>query len=385
VILTLEGESLTNDGTGLTLLRVAVIVAMAGGVSAVEVGAVFTIAVLVGVIIGAASGWVVIQLLRRSNDSLATNALTLIAPFAIYLGAEELGGSGILAIVVAALWIAHGQHATVSTNARLQAGYVWKHVTFALQAIAFFAIGLELPVVLQRLPADQVGVVVMLSAAALLCLIGVRFLVVFAMEGLPRLKPARRGGAWLPSAVIIAWAGARGPISGLAAFSLPMSITAGSEFPGRDLIIAVTLILIVVTLLISLTLAPLARLLRVKGEKYDHLALDIDVQLARAGLLRLEQAVANGAAAGAPIDQAVVSRLREDAQMRIERASSPGLMTEHGKSYSSQLNHVARDLIDAEYMELIRLRDEELIPDAVIRPLMLELDVRLQALRSQRH
>ncbi|MFM1918009.1 MAG: hypothetical protein RJB01_1524 [Actinomycetota bacterium] len=107
LVLILEGESLANDGTGLTLLRVAVIVSMAGGISVAEVGAVFAISVAVGLCIGAVAGWIVIQILKRTQDALATNALTLVAPFAIYLGTEELGGSGILAIVVAALWIAH--------------------------------------------------------------------------------------------------------------------------------------------------------------------------------------------------------------------------------------------------------------------------------------
>lgn len=385
LLLTLEGESLANDGTGLTLLRVAVIVAMAGGISVAEVGGVFAIAVAVGVCVGAVAGWTVIQILKRTQDALATNALTLVAPFAIYLGTEELGGSGILAIVVAALWIAHGQHAKVSATTRIQAVYVWKHVNFALQAIAFFAIGLELPVVLQQLPRDESGVLLMLSMAALVCLISVRFLVVFAMEGIPRIFGNQDSKPWIPAAIIMAWAGARGPISGLAAFSLPMVITSGSAFPGRDLLIGVTLIVIVVTLLLSLTLAPLARRLGVSGEATDELTGRIDAQLARAVLIRLDAVVAAGETSGNPVDPAVAQRLRDDARRRIERDSTNSTHVAHGRTYSSQLNHLKRELIEAEYGELVRIRDEEAVPDAIIRPLMMELDVRLQALRAQRH
>jgi hypothetical protein len=39
--------------------------------------------------------------------------------------------------------------------------------------------------------------------------------------------------------------------------------------------------------------------------------------------------------------------------------------------------------VHAEQTELIRIRDEEGVPDAVIRPIMRELDVRVEALESR--
>jgi CPA1 family monovalent cation:H+ antiporter len=262
---------------------------------------------------------------------------------------------------------------------------VWKHVNFALQSIAFFAIGLELPVVLQQLPRDESGVLLMLSMVALVCLISVRFLVVFAMEGIPRIFGNQDSKPWIPAAIIMAWAGARGPISGLAAFSLPMVITSGSALPGRDLLIGVTLIVIVATLLLSLTLAPLARRLGVSGEATDALTSRIDAQLARAVLVRLDEVVAAREKSENPVDPGVAQRLRDDARRRIERDGTKSTHVAHGRTYSSQLNHLKRELIEAEYRELVRIRDEEAVPDAIIRPLLMELDVRLQALLAQRH
>ena len=102
----LEGESLVNDGTGLTALTVALAAAAAGTVTIAEVSWIFVEAVVVGVGIGAAGGFVLSLILRRSNDLMAANALVLIAPFLLYAIAENLDGSGILALVVAALVIA---------------------------------------------------------------------------------------------------------------------------------------------------------------------------------------------------------------------------------------------------------------------------------------
>lgn len=94
VISILEGESLVNDGTGLTALRVAVAAAIMGSVTLLDVGEIFALAVVVGVGIGAVSGIVLSQVLRRTRDSIAGNGLVLVAPFAIYLATEALEGSG---------------------------------------------------------------------------------------------------------------------------------------------------------------------------------------------------------------------------------------------------------------------------------------------------
>lgn len=380
----LEGESLVNDGSGLTLLRVAVVVAIAGSVTLLEAGGIFAIAVAVGVGLGVASGWLLSQILRRTRDAVAANALVLVAPFAIYLGAEYFEGSGILAVVVAALWIAHSQNSEPGGSGRLQANYVWKHVTFILQAIAFFSIGLELPDVLYSLPDDQRPLVPGLIIAVLLALVLSRFAFVFAMQGLPRLRPSRRGaGGWVAGAVLVSWAGARGPVSGLAAFSIPIMATSGSNFPFRDVILATTLCIIIITLFLSLTLAPLARALKIKGEDPSREQRRIDTQLAQAALDRLTAAVDEADALGLAIPPDVVQRLRSDALRRIEHGEKSDSNTAQAQNPQTQLMNLALSMVHAEQAELLRIRDDEGVPDSVIRPIMRELDVREQALQAQ--
>ena len=72
------------------------------------------------------------------------SAVGLVAPFVIYLAAEEAHGSGVLAVVVAALILGQrSSHAGYET--RLQDLAVWKAVQLLLESFAFLMIGLQLP------------------------------------------------------------------------------------------------------------------------------------------------------------------------------------------------------------------------------------------------
>jgi len=381
VISILEGESLVNDGTGLTALRVAVAAAIMGSVTLLDVGEIFALAVVVGVGIGAVSGIMLSQVLRRTRDSIAGNGLVLVAPFAIYLATEALEGSGILAVVVAALWIAHAQHSEPGASGRLQATNVWKHITFIFQAVAFFSIGMEIPDVFRRLPTGELPLVPGLVVLVLLALIVTRFAFVFGIVGLT--PQYRQVDGWGRAAVLISWAGARGPVSGLAAFSIPLTVAAGEEFPFRDVILATTFSIIIITLVLSLTVAPLARMLKISGEDTSTEVRRIDAQLARAALERLDVIIEESEISGRPLDPVVVQRLRDDAVARIEHAEN--LESDHvpEQDAAHQLSVVSLSMVHAEQTELLRIRDDEGVPDAVIRPIMRDLDVRAAALEAR--
>jgi len=377
----LEGESLVNDGTGLTALRVAVAAAVVGSVTVVQVGEIFILAVAVGVGIGALSGAVLSQVLRRTRDSVAGNALILVAPFAIYLGTEHLEGSGILAVVVAALWIAHAQHSEPGSSGRLQANYVWKHMTFIFQAVAFFSIGLEFPDVFGRLPSGQIPLIPGLVLAVLAALIVTRFIFVFGIVGLA--TSYRQFPKWAQSAALVSWAGARGPVSGLAAFSIPLTIAAGDDFPFRDTILATTFCIIVITLILSLTIAPLARALGISETEDAEELMRIDAQLARAAIERLDSIIAEADVKESPLDPTIIQGLRDQALARIEASEHMAQLELSEGESEYQWKAVSLSLLHAEQTELIRIRDEDGVPDSVIRPKMQELDMREQALEGR--
>ena len=383
----LEGESLVNDGTGLTALKVALVAAAAGTVTLLEVTGFFVVAVTIGVLVGGAGGWLLAVVLRRSNDLVAANALVLVAPFLLYAVAEIFDGSGILAVVVAGLVIAHVQNSDPGHTGRVQSVIVWRHITFLLQALAFFLVGLELPDVLRRLDAAEIRSVLVLIPVVVVALIVTRALFVIAMVALGRARAGGGGRLPVKGAVLLAWAGARGPVSGLAAFSIPVAFAGGDAVPYRDVILATAFCVIVITLLLSLTLAPLARAIRIPKDDDTAIVQRINLMLARAAIERLDAIEAEAVAAGAPLPTDVSARLRDDAERRLRASSAVVESADAGATAPaprSLLRETAGAMVRAEQEELIRLRDEEGLPDSVVRPILRELDVRVQALRSDR-
>ncbi len=386
----LEGESLVNDGTGLTALRVAIMAVVVGSVTVLEAAGMFAVAVSVGLLVGGLAGWAMSAILRSSRDLVAANSLIIVAPFLIYLLAERFEGSGILAVVVAALWVTNAQHSDPGWSGRLQGTAVWRHLTFILQTFAFFLIGLELPEVLGRLSTSDLRLVAMLVPLVLLTLIVTRIVFVFLMVGFERTRD-RRGGVPREhreqlgrQAAVLAWAGARGPVSGLAAFSIPLVVASGEPFPYRDVLLATTFVIIVISLLVSLTVAPFARAMGVRGDDDTELARTMDASLARAALDRLDAAVAEADAEDTAIPQEIVDRLRRDTQHRVDRARPEEDSSTTQELATRKLVELARAMVRAEQEELIRLRDEEGYPDALVRPKLHDLDVRLQALGTER-
>lgn len=398
----LEGESLVNDGTGLTALRVAVTAAVAGSVTLGQVGIDFSLAVVSGILVGLGSGLAMSWLLRHSNDLIPANALVIVAPFLIYIGAEQIDGSGILAIVVAGLFVAHRQHAEPGAADRIQSAIVWRHLTFILQAMAFFLIGLEIPSVLGRLQPSEIRTVIVLVVAVVLTLVITRALFVFAMVGITRIATSKRphrveNSSLIRESTIVSWAGARGPISGLAAFSIPLVTVTGAPFPGRDLVMATSFIVIVITLILAESLGPLARRLRIPPDDDRVEIARVQAALARAALIRLDNALEDLAAKGTPLASESSDSLRRSVEVRLQR-SEKTLLTQSSDTQSSdtrsgdtetpmtqeiqmnQLVDVAISMVHAEQEELIRLRDSDGLPDSIAREILHELDVRENAL-----
>ena len=111
IVAILEGESLVNDATAITCLRVA-IAAIGGAVSAFQVTGGFLIAAGGGVIVGLLVAAAVVPIRRRITQPVFDTAVSFVVPFAAYVPAEliavgALHGSGIIALVSAGLILAH--------------------------------------------------------------------------------------------------------------------------------------------------------------------------------------------------------------------------------------------------------------------------------------
>ena len=101
VMTLLSGESLINDATSLTLYKVALAGVATGAWALGEGLAIFGLAVVVGVGVGLVIGLVVHYVRIRLDDPVVASAIGLLTPFAAYWGAEQIMGSGVLAVVTA--------------------------------------------------------------------------------------------------------------------------------------------------------------------------------------------------------------------------------------------------------------------------------------------
>jgi CPA1 family monovalent cation:H+ antiporter len=264
----------------------------------------------------------------------------------------------------------------------MQSLTVWKHITYILQTFAFFIVGMEIPRVIRLLEPDQIQPLLVITAIIVVVLIGARFVFIGAMVA---ARPHAWGGgsmAW-KSATILSWAGARGPISGLAVFTVPLVLDSGDQFPDRNLLVAVTFLVILVTLILAPTLAPLARRLNIPDDDEKEMERVARVAAMRAALERLDALVEDSERAGDPLPQSVVSALRVPVQEDIARVVA--VDSADDTTDELRLRALQREMLHAEQEEIVRMREDGEIPDTVSRRLQSDLDVRLQAARNRRN
>jgi CPA1 family monovalent cation:H+ antiporter len=370
----LEGESLFNDATALVALRVSV-AAVAGSVTALEAAGEFVGAAAGGAAIGLAVGLAVSVVRRRVTDSIGDTAISLTAPFLAFVPAEEVHASGILAAVVTGLVLAHRSPVDQDPGARLVEGATWSTLAFVLEGTVFVLIGLGLRDVAEAVDATAAELVTA-SLVVLAVVVLVRPLWIF---GTAWLGTAATGGRirprpW-PHLAAASWAGMRGVVSLAAALSLPL------DFPQRELLIAVAVVVIVGTLGVQgLTLPAVIRRLGIRppDPRDDALqrahALE---QASQAALARLDEMVA-----ASPMPDPVVDALR---QVANERALSTWerLGDQHnGEPPTVAYRRVRREMMRAEREILLSLRNEGEVDDTVVRSLQHELDLE-EALLTQ--
>jgi hypothetical protein len=90
----LEGEALINDGTGLTVYKIAVTAAAGGSFALGEGVARFVLIAAGGVAIGAVAGWISTEIRRRIDEPTIETSISLLTAFLAYLPADRGGASG---------------------------------------------------------------------------------------------------------------------------------------------------------------------------------------------------------------------------------------------------------------------------------------------------
>ena len=198
--------------------------------------------------------------MRRVRTTLTLNIALLLVPFTAFLVAELVQASGVLAVVVAGLIVAYINPRISTAASRRQAAWTWPLGSFILNGSLFVLIGFEVQAVAHEIPGREIGWLLLVTVAAWLVLLVVRFVFqttsVMIIRLLDRRPSQRLRRTTYRSRIVSAVAGFRGAVSLAIALSVPLTTTAGAALPGRAEIIFVTAGVIVLTLLVQGPLLP---------------------------------------------------------------------------------------------------------------------------------
>jgi monovalent cation/hydrogen antiporter len=374
IVTILEGESLLNDATALTLYRIALAVALGGGFSASTAGMIFSGALVGGCVIGVVVGWLIAQIRMRIEDTPVEITISLLTPFAAYLAAERLGASGVISTVVAGLTLGHRGSRIMGADARLTGRAVWETIAFLLNGFVFIAMGLEVPHLLRVLTPALTLELIGIGLVVSLTLVLVRALFIFGTIFLPRIFSGQRDMPWpFACSVVLSWAGMRGVVSLAAALALPNALPVAGRFPAREALIIVTVTVIVFTLLgQGLTLPWVIRRLRLAGDP----GLRGEEASARQRLLEAATHRIDELYPVWPGHRPLLDQLRDTYRHRsehVERQLDPSSEGEDRELIEHR--EIRRTVIDSEREALLRLRAEGEISDEVLRGLERELDL----------
>ncbi|MFD9028409.1 Na+/H+ antiporter [Streptomyces parvulus] len=376
----LQGESLVNDATAITAFRVAL--AAAVGEGATWAGGIleFLVAAIGGIGMGLVLMVPLHWLRTHLREALLQNTLSLLIPFVAYAVAEQVHASGVLAVVVVALYLGHRAW-EVDFATRLQEEAVWKMVAFVLESAVFALIGLQLPVVLKGLGEYEGAEAAWYAVAVFLVVAVARFVWVYPATFLPRLSArvrAREGEMSWKGPFIIGWAGMRGVVSLAIAFSIPLTVNDGDPFPERNLILFLTFTTVIGTLVVQgVTLPPLIRLLKfpTRDVQTETLAeANAQAQASRAAEHRLDDLLTDDRNA---LPGPLADRLRTVLERRRnavwERLGQVNQVT--GETVDDTYRRLSREMIGAERDVFVRLRDGRYIDDEMLRTLLRRLDL----------
>ncbi|GAB2857485.1 Na+/H+ antiporter [Streptomyces deserti] len=378
----LQGESLFNDATAITAYKVALAAAVGEGATWAGGVAEFLIAAIGGVGVGLVLMVPLHWLRTHVKEALLQNTLSLLIPFAAYAVAEQVHASGVLAVVVVALYLGHRAW-EVDFATRLQEGAVWKMVAFVLESAVFALIGLQLPIVLRGLGEYEGADAAWYALAVFLVVVAARFVWVYPATFLPRMVSARirareANPTW-KGPFVIGWAGMRGVVSLAIAFSIPLTLHDGDEpFPQRNLLLFLTFTTVIGTLVVQgLTLPPLIRLLKFPAHDTQTETLaeaNAQAQASRAAEQRLDELLSDERNA---LPSPLADRLRTVVERRRnavwERLGQANPVT--GETVDDTYRRLSREVISAEREVFVKLRDARYIDDEMLRTLLRRLDL----------
>ncbi|GAA1364897.1 Na+/H+ antiporter [Streptomyces beijiangensis] len=380
----LEGEGLFNDVTAIVLYHVAIAAVVTGTFSWPHAVGELVLSGVVATAVGLALGWLTNKLMGLVGDATLQIGLTLLVPFVAYVLSEEMKGSGVLAVLITALFLAEHTADADDVQGRLTGTAFWEVVDTLVTGVAFGLIGLELHVVFGTADGRQLQMLGW-GAAIVGVVVGVRLMWLLPATWLAKkLHTLRDYDEEIPTTwretIVMWWAGMRGVASVALALAIPRTTDAGDPFPHRDELVFIAFCVIMATLVVQgLTLPWLVRKLDVRADTDAERELErsLAIRAAKAAKRRLkeiqeveefpedvmERLVRSAYDIGARISPDMVDEERRDAvAKRVERAKS--------------MRRIQREMMSAARHEVLSARSEPGADPEIVDRVLRHLDVR---------
>ena len=240
IITTLQTEGLFNDAASIVAFNLALTAVTQGDELSFGGGVLnFFYSAFVACGLGWVVGRLVALFITHVHDVTARNALTWVTPFAVYLISEELGASGVIAVVIAAVEL--NSRADIQAEDRLSGQSFWETIELLFTGVAFGLIGLTVNTAIGEVGSDLwhsvvVGVILSLVAFVVRLVWMYIYYRINVSRGRPRVAPLR-----LQEVLLMTWSGMRG----LVTLALVLSIPAGVfSFHHELAVIALTVLLV---------------------------------------------------------------------------------------------------------------------------------------------
>ncbi|MCS5718492.1 Na+/H+ antiporter [Herbiconiux sp. CPCC 205763] len=367
LVTVLEGESLLNDATALVALNAAV-AAIIATVNPGMVALDFGIAVVGGVGVGLAVAFVMAFIRKQLRSPVLDTSLSLITPFVAFIPAQFIHGSGVLAVVVAGLYLGYKAPVIQTAESRIAESLNWRTIQFLLENAVFLFIGLSLFSIFQAAltSGPSVGETVFISVVVLLVLFLSRLVWMVFTTALYRYGPRhlrQRGWSWR-NGIAVSFAGIRGVVTLAAVFLLP------EETPWRAFLQFLAFIVVVGTLLAGLSLPVIIRLLRLPPPDYSQEQTEAHMLMAEAqamGLARLEEEASEAD------EERVLQRLRLNATFLTDALENPA--ADGVEPPATAYNRLRRVMIEAERQAVLNARAEGRYQERAIKSVLAKIDV----------
>lgn len=290
--LLVEGESLFNDGSAITLFQIVLAVTLTGKFFFWDGMLTFFLTVTGACAVGMLIGYTGSRLLRATDDVQIQITGTVVAAYGSFLLADYWGFSGAIAVVITSLIFGnYGSTRGITPGSVHALDTSWGFMSFVANSLIFLLIGLKL------VPETLVSSWYIIAIAFVASLVGravAIFLLMPLLHGRHRIpKPFRS---------VLLWGGLRGAVSLALVLSLPSLMPDGQPFPQRVQLQAMAFGVVGVSLLLQgLTLGPLIRKIGLSSLRTASVEQDIvhaRLLAVEGALLALDDANARGVLGG---------------------------------------------------------------------------------------